>query len=75
MSLNEFTSDTCVLPGAVVPVTVTGSEKFVGKLPPTVAPPSVLPLLRLPRVPGSIADCRLVLPDASVDPSGRVGAV
>ena len=72
--VNELTSATCVLPGDVVPTTVTGSAKFppVGAAAPLL-PLSVLPPKRLPRVPGSMADCRLVVPVAIGCPSGRVG--
>ena len=74
---NEFTSATWVLPGDVVPVTVIGSTKVPpgGAAPPTVGLPSASALPRLPSVPGSIADCRLVVPLAIDCPSGPVGAV
>ena len=73
VSLKSLTSDTVVLPGAVVPVTVIGSTKFAREVAADGGATSVLPLLRLPRVPGSIADCRLVVP-ARRSPSGPVGA-
>src|SRR5436309_2183158 len=76
VSLNESTFDTCVLPGAVVPVTSIGNEKFAGN-DGAVAPLSVFPLVpkRVPSVPGSMADCRFVVPVFPVSPLGPVGAV